>query len=183
MSLKELSELWGIPTVRLLNYGKKYRLLSSALYIGDIVLMLLCVSLLYKNGSSFHAYIIILVLICVFVNLWFNYLLSPEKWLAYKFYNKYKDHEVEIKSYDLNETNVASILYCLGDLRAKTGKEGYFKEKVLSLCGSSRKFPKRVMKYISKYISECGCKIYVLTDGKSEYFVGFVNEEEKESKS
>lgn len=177
--MKEVEELWGIPVVKLAEYGKKYKWLSVLIYIINVVSMLLAVYLMYINGSSFQVYIFVLVLICIVVIAWFNVVLSPNRWAAYRFYKIHYNDKVERKTYNVTAEQLYNVLYCSKYRRLKLGKSlDYYKDLMLSACCEDSTYSAKFMKYIDKYADESGnLSLIICRNGRKLFFINFVEEE------
>lgn len=179
MRLKENQALWGIPVVHLKEHSKKYRLYSTILYILDIVLVVALTLLLYYTNVSYDTYGFIIVAVCLLFHFISYYKLNPEKWEAFKFYKKYSDCKILVKSYALDENKLYSLLYCIGYKRLKQNRSfGEYKELILSACCENCSYSKSLMKYMKKYESESGnLSCLIIEKGKKQYFIDFVNDE------
>lgn len=179
MRLKDNQTLWGIPVVHLKEHSKKYRLYSTILYILDIILVVALTLLLYYTNVSYNTYGFIIVAVCLLFHFVSYYKLNPEKWEAFKFYKKYSDCKIIVKSYALDENKLYSLLYCIGYKRLKQNRSfDEYKELILSACCENCSYSKSLMKYMKKYESESGnLSCLIIEKRKKQYFIDFVNDE------
>ena len=179
MRLKENQTLWGIPVVHLKEHSKKYRLYSTILYALDLILVVILTLLLYYTNVSYSTYGFVIVVICLLFHFVSYYKLNPDKWEAFKFYKKYSDCKILIKSYALDENKLYSLLYCIGYKRLKQNRSfDDYKELILSVCCENCSYSKSIMKYMKKYESESGnLSCLIIEKGKKQYFIDFVNDE------
>ena len=179
MRLKENQTLWGIPVVHLKEHSKKYRLYSTILYALDLILVVILTLLLYYTNVSYSTYDFVIVVICLLFHFVSYYKLNPDKWEAFKFYKKYSDCKILIKSYALDENKLYSLLYCIGYKRLKQNRSfDDYKELILSVCCENCSYSKSIMKYMKKYESESGnLSCLIIEKGKKQYFIDFVNDE------
>lgn len=179
MRLKDYQALWGTPIVHLKEHSRKYRLYSVILYTADILLVLGLTAFMYYNNISYNSYGYILVSICLLFNLILYSKLNPEKWEAFKFYNKYSACEVKEKTYLVDENKLYSVLYCTGYKRLRQNKSfDDYKELMLSACCESIKYSGSIMKYMKKYESQSGnLTCIIIEKGRKQYFIDFKQED------
>lgn len=179
MRLKDYQALWGTPIVHLKEHSKKYRLYSVILYTADILLVLGLTAFMFYNGISYSSYGYILVSVCLLFNFIAYSKLNPEKWEAFKFYNKYSSYEIKEKTYSLDDNKMYSVLYCTGYKRLKQNKSvEEYKESMLSACCENIRYSASIMKYIKKYESESGnLTCIIIEKGKKQYFIDFKQED------
>lgn len=189
MVLNNLEELWGVPVVKLKDYSRRYRLYSSLIFLVDAVAMSILVYFMYKYGTSFYVYTIVIVLLCLLCSLWLNVMLNPARMACYKFYRRNRNRPVRKVTFELTAENLYNILYCIGFKRLKLGKSvSAYKELFLSACSEdyyySGKLTKYMMRYEVKDIEEskdCYITAYIMEKGKKLYFIDFISDE-KENK-
>lgn len=182
--MQSINELWGIPIVKIKEYGKRYRLLSSIIIFIDALVTIILLTMMYFKGVSLQVYFFIMVLLCIFVTLWLNTYLNPVKWEAYKFYNKFKRCICDEYRYKVDSNQLYNVLYCSGYKRLKLDKDlDFYKELIVSACCEDYIYAKRVMKYLDKYkctdsnMSESNLFIQVINKGKKTYFINFLKED------
>lgn len=184
MLLKDFKALWGIPTIHLKEYSKKYRLYSAILYLADVLAVFGITAYMFNKGISYRAYGFVLLFICILFHFIFNQLLNPEKWEAFRFYKSNEKCTIVRKSYAVDANNLYSILYIVGYKRLKQNKEVEdYKELILSACCENSKYSKSIMKYLQKYENPSGnVTCFIITKGKSPYFIDFDYSEESSLK-
>lgn len=178
MTLKELGTLWGNPIIKLREYAKKYRICSLLLYALDVVVLSILTALMYRQGSSFHVYMFIIVMFVILFSLVFNLYLNTNKWSAFKFYRRYRSAQVTIKKYKVDASNLYSVIYCMNYRRLKQDKElSDYLDMIINACNEDWVYAKTFMKYLSKYEDpEAGnLELYVITRNKKDIFVEYVD--------
>ena len=175
MRLESLETLWGIPIIKLKEHSKKYRLYYSLLVLFDIIVISGLVYLMFIYNVTFASYFTIVILFSILINLFFNTYLNPARWKAFKFYKNNRFNKVKVVSYDINEKNFYSILYCIGYKRLKQNKTlDEYKELLLSACCEDIYYAKKVMKLLKKYENESGTlTAYIMIKGNKEYFIDY----------
>lgn len=175
MKLENMDTLWGIPIIKLKEYSKKYRLYFTLLVLADIAVFSGLAYAMYIQEVSFTRYFTVAILFSIVVNLILNNCLNPARWRAFKFYKNNKFNKVKVVSYDINEKNFYSILYCVGYKRLRQNKSlDEYKELLLSACCEDIYYAKKVMKLFKKYENESGClTAYILVKGNREYFLDY----------
>ena len=168
-----MTEIWGIPIARINEYNKKYKFFTLLMYLIDVLIMSLGVTILYNTGAGFQLYLCFLVVVCVSVNLGFSVVINSDTGITGKFYKKYKNYEVDKKTYNLDTQILYNVLYCLGYKRLKPNRslEIYF-EMLNDICCDNPKCAFSMLKYLKKYENEEGnFDLYVML-GKKNAFLG-----------
>lgn len=175
MRLESMETLWGIPIIKLKEHSKKYRLYYSILVLFDIVVVSTLVYLMFIYDVTFASYFTIVILFSILINLFLNTYLNPARWKAFKFYKNNRFNKIKVVSYDINEKNFYSILYCIGYKRLKQNKTlEEYKELLLSACCEDIYYAKKVMKLLKKYENESGAlTAYIMIKGNKEYFIDY----------
>lgn len=182
MFLKDSLTLWGISTLHLKEYSKKYKLWVSLLYIADILAVIILTKLMFEYGASFEDYGFILVGTCVVFHFIIFTFFNQEKWEAFKFFRKNENNKVVVKKYDVDEEKLYSVLYCTGYKRLRQNRSlDFYKELILSACCENIKYSKSIMKYLKKYENESGnLTCYIISKRNRDYFIDFVAESNEE---
>lgn len=175
MRLENMETLWGIPIIKLKEHSKKYRLYYSLLVLFDIVVVSGLVYLMFIYEVTFASYFTVVIFFSILINLFFNTYLNPARWEAFKFYKNNRFNKVKVVSYNINEKNFYSILYCVGYKRLKQNKTlDEYKELLLSACCEDNYYAKKVMKLLKKYENESGSlTAYIMIKGNKEYFIDY----------
>lgn len=183
--LKDSKTIWGMPVSVLKKHSMKYRLLLSMLYLADFSVILCITAFLYYNGISYKAYGFVVVIVAIFFHFILYSCLHPEKWMAFKFYKKYSDCEIVERRYEVDASQMHSVLYCAGYKRLRSVKQvAAYKEMFLSACCEDIKFSSSLLKYLEEYASESGSLICcIISKGKKQYFIDFKEEVENECSS
>ena len=173
MKVGTMTEIWGIPLARINEYNKKYRFFTVLMYLIDILIMCLGVTLLFNTGAGFEVYVSFLVIVCIIVNLCFSVVLNSDTGITGKFYKKYKNVDVDTVTYKIDSQILYNVLYCLGYKRLKPNRslEIYF-EMLNDICCDNPKCAFSMLKYLKKYENEDGnFDLYVML-GKKNAFLG-----------
>ena len=175
MKVNTMTEIWGIPITRINEYNKKYRFFTLLMYIIDILIMCIGVTIMFNTGVGFKFYLGFLVVVCLLVTLSFNVVVNSDTGITGKFYKKYKDLDVEPVTYKLDAQVLYNVLYCLGYKRLKPNRsmEIYF-EMLNDICCDNPKCAFSMIKYLKKYADEEGNYDLYITVGKKRAYLGVV---------
>lgn len=175
MKLENLKTLWGIEIVKLREHAKKYRFRLCMLYFIDIVVVVGLTAYMFYNNIDYSTYGFIILAVGVLINLFGFSKLSSDKWDAFKFYKRHKGYEVVEKTYQLDESRLYNILYCVAFRRLSEGKTmNIYQEWIKTACTENINGSKSIMKYMRKYEDISGNVVcYIITKGKNQYFIDF----------
>ena len=168
-----MTEIWGIPITRINEYSKKYKFFTVLMYLIDILIMSLGVTVMFHTGAGVKIYLSFLVIVCLVVTLSFSVVINSDTGIAGKFYKKYKHVDVDTRTYNLDAQVLYNVLYCLGYKRLKPNKsmEIYF-EMLNDICCDNPKCAFTMLKYLKKYEDEEGNYDLYITVGKKSAFIG-----------
>lgn len=177
MLLKEQNTLWGIPSIHLKDYSKKYKrfIRNSFLYTVLFSILTAIVCAVLSLNIALSGYIVCSSCMIVFYIL--NERMTPQKWDAYRFYKRFSNCEIQIKTYNVTDDILYSILYCAGYKRLRQNKTlEEYKELMLSSCCEDITYSERLMSYLQKYESQEGSLRCIIIDkNKKSYFIDFEN--------
>ena len=174
MKVSTMTEIWGIPIARINEYNKKYKFFTALMYIIDILVMFIGVTLMFYSGLGFQFYIGFLVIVCLIVTLAFNYILNSDTCITSKFYKKYGNLDVDTQTYKLDSQILYNVLYCIGYKRLKPNRslDIYF-EMLNEACCDNPKNAFTVLKYLRKYEDKDGnYDLYIARSKNKGAYIG-----------
>lgn len=182
MILKDLKTIWGVPVLYFKECLRRHRCHLALFILIDALVILGGTALLYYLGESFASYGGYLISVCVILHFFWDYILKVENLEACKFYQKYSNCNVELKSYNLTDETLYSLLYCMGYKKVhQTKSADIYIVSMLNACCQDRRYARVLAKNMNKYESASGnISCYILSVGKKQYLVDFVSTIEKE---
>lgn len=177
MKLKDTNSIFDIPTSIIQTYASRYRISVILCLILDGFLAVLSGLYLIHRGN-----IIELIELAILIAVLINFIIIRSSVNAdynnvLRLYIKYRDRDIHIKSYTLNEKDWYSVLSNFGVLN-KSGKTSEVYIEILnSYCIRNMKYAKKVVKLLEPFLDKDGdTKMYVM---KGNIYVGMVEEEKK----
>lgn len=171
------NNLWGSNIDEVLKYGKFYSLYSRVIYLIDIILMIIVVSVMFNNHVTFGVYVqamLIVGVICIFA---LNIPLKEDLWNTYLFYKTFKKHEVKVVALKLESNDAYSCLYKCNRSRLKKNDdlESYL-DLMNMTCKKNRKFSSRLMKNLMQFKcseDESNLSVKYIEKGNKVYYIDF----------
>lgn len=174
MKVKDLN-LWGTDLKDIRDYGRKYSIYSKVIYILDIVITILVLHTMFKNGTYFGDYVKFMLISFIICGLALNLPLKEEKYLTYKFLKKYGNKKVDTKEYKLSSSDLHSCLYKTykSKLKKDDSVENYL-DLANRACQKDSKFSRKFMKNLdSLSASDNGVEfsVYFFKKGNKLYYL------------
>lgn len=184
MKLKELGRLFGVATKDMQSEWKKQRRYTLVVYVLDVVVMLGLTTMMFVNNAQLEIYGVALVFVVIVVNLLLQ-LKSDGAYGVHKFYRKYSNRQVTVKSFNITDEAIKSILQeldCAGD-SDKTLDE--FKTEIIAYAKLSIKNSTKASSALMRYGVQSGnVSAYFLEIGDKpkshQYFIDFVDDTSEE---
>ena len=177
MKLKDTNSIFDIPTSIIQTYASRYRISVILCLILDGFLAILSGLWLIHRGNIIEL-IEIAILIAVLVNfIIIRSSVNADYNNVLRLYLKYKNSDIVIKSYTLDESDWYSVLSSLGVLN-KSGKTSEVYMEILnSYCIRNTKYARKAVKLLEPFLDKAGdTKMYVT---KGNIYIGMVEEEKK----